>query len=162
MDCSLPGSSVHGIFQVRRLEQVVISSSRGCSWTKDQTCVSCINRQFLYWWATLEAPLGILGESIFLLIWEVGWKKKRKTSWRRRKAKELSGWRKVTKDSLVVQGSWELDVLILSEWSLGRKRNRTHLHESGKLEIILYCWRMCFISVLKYKIKIELMWLPVL
>ena len=31
MDCSLPGSSVHGILQARILEQVVISSSRGSS-----------------------------------------------------------------------------------------------------------------------------------
>ena len=31
MDCSLPGSSVHGIFQARTLEQVAISYSRGSS-----------------------------------------------------------------------------------------------------------------------------------
>ena len=29
MDCSLPGSSVHGIFQAKILERVVISSSKG-------------------------------------------------------------------------------------------------------------------------------------
>ena len=32
MDCSLPGSSVHGIFQTRILEWVVVSSSRRSSW----------------------------------------------------------------------------------------------------------------------------------
>ena len=32
MDCSPPGFSVHGIFQVRILEQVAISYSRGSSW----------------------------------------------------------------------------------------------------------------------------------
>ena len=32
MDCSLPGSSVHGIFQARVLEWVAISFSRGSSW----------------------------------------------------------------------------------------------------------------------------------
>ena len=31
MDCSLPGSSVHGIFQARILEWVAISSSKGSS-----------------------------------------------------------------------------------------------------------------------------------
>ena len=31
MDCSPPGSSIHGIFQARRLEWVVISVSRGSS-----------------------------------------------------------------------------------------------------------------------------------
>ena len=31
MDCSLPGSSVHGIFQARVLEWIAISFSRGSS-----------------------------------------------------------------------------------------------------------------------------------
>ena len=31
MNCSLPGSSVHGILQARILEQVAISFSRGSS-----------------------------------------------------------------------------------------------------------------------------------
>ena len=37
MDCSLPGSSVHGIFQARVLEWVAISFSRGSSWTRSPT-----------------------------------------------------------------------------------------------------------------------------
>jgi len=41
MDCSPPGSSVHGILQTRILEWVAISSSRGSSWPRDRTCVSC-------------------------------------------------------------------------------------------------------------------------
>ena len=36
MDCSPPGSSVHGIFQARLLEQVAISYSRGSSWTRER------------------------------------------------------------------------------------------------------------------------------
>ena len=36
MDCCLPGSSVHGIFQARILECVAISYSRGSSWPRDQ------------------------------------------------------------------------------------------------------------------------------
>ena len=40
MDCSPPGSSVHGILQARILEWVAISSSRGSSRPKDQTPVS--------------------------------------------------------------------------------------------------------------------------
>ena len=39
MDCSLPGSSVHRIFQARVLEWVVISFSRGSSRPRDQTQV---------------------------------------------------------------------------------------------------------------------------
>ena len=57
MDCSLPVSSVHGIFQARRLEWVAISSSRGSTWPRDQTCVSCIGRQILFHWATWEAHI---------------------------------------------------------------------------------------------------------
>ena len=47
LDCSPPGSSVHGISQARVLNQVAISSSRGSSPPRDQThvsCVSCIGR----------------------------------------------------------------------------------------------------------------------
>ena len=36
MNCSLPGSSVHGIFQARILEWVAILFSRGSSPTRDQ------------------------------------------------------------------------------------------------------------------------------
>ena len=51
MDHSLPGSSVHGIFQARILEWVTISSSRGSSQPRDQTCISyasCVDRWVLY------------------------------------------------------------------------------------------------------------------
>ena len=41
MDCSLPDSSVHGIFQARVLEWVAISSSRGSFWPRDWTHISC-------------------------------------------------------------------------------------------------------------------------
>ena len=41
-DCSLPGSSLHGILQARVLEWVAISFSRGSSWPRDRTQVSCI------------------------------------------------------------------------------------------------------------------------
>ena len=42
MDCSLPGSPIHGIFQARILEGVAISSSRWSSQPRDQTQVSRI------------------------------------------------------------------------------------------------------------------------
>ena len=51
MDCSLSGSSVHGILQARTLEWVAIPSSRGSSQPRDQTLVSCISyigRHILY------------------------------------------------------------------------------------------------------------------
>ena len=48
MDCSLPGSSIHGIFQARVLEWIAISFSRGSSRARDRTHVSYIGRQSLY------------------------------------------------------------------------------------------------------------------
>ena len=39
----LPGSSLHGIFQARKLEWVAISFSTGSSWPRDRTCVSCVS-----------------------------------------------------------------------------------------------------------------------
>ena len=48
MDCSLPGSSVHGISQARILEGVLISFSRGSSQPRDGTRIPCIGRSILY------------------------------------------------------------------------------------------------------------------
>ena len=48
MDCSLPGSSVHGIFQARILEWAAISFSKGSSQPRDQTQVSCIVGRCFY------------------------------------------------------------------------------------------------------------------
>ena len=57
MDCSLPCSSIHGIFQARVLECVAISLSRGSSQPKDRTRVSCtVGRRFTLW-ATREVSL---------------------------------------------------------------------------------------------------------
>jgi len=58
MDCNLPGSSVHGISQARILEWVAISSSRGYSWSRDRTHISCIGRRILYHRAAREAQKG--------------------------------------------------------------------------------------------------------
>ena len=55
IDCSLLGSSVHGLSQAKILEWVAIPFSRGPSQPKDQTLISCLGRQILYHWATLEA-----------------------------------------------------------------------------------------------------------
>ena len=57
MVCSPPGSSLHGVSQAGILEWVAISSSRGSSWPRDQTCVSFIGRGILYHWATREGHI---------------------------------------------------------------------------------------------------------
>ena len=55
MDCSLPGSFLHGILQARVLEWVAISFSRVSSRLKDRTQVSCIAGRRFNLWATKEA-----------------------------------------------------------------------------------------------------------
>ena len=56
IDCSPPGSSVHGIFQARILKWVEISFSWGSSQTRDQNWVSCIASGFFTNWASREIP----------------------------------------------------------------------------------------------------------
>ena len=56
MDCSLPGSSLHGILQARVFEWVAISFSRGSSRPRDWICVSHIPGRRFNLWATREAP----------------------------------------------------------------------------------------------------------
>ena len=60
MDCSLPGSSIHGIFQARILELVAISYAKGSSQPRDLTQISCFLHWqedfFFYHYATWEAP----------------------------------------------------------------------------------------------------------
>ena len=46
LDCSSPGSSVHGILQARILEWTAIFFSRRSSWPRDLTPVSCITGGF--------------------------------------------------------------------------------------------------------------------
>ena len=52
MYCSPPGSSVYENLQARILECVAIPYSKGSSWTRDRTHVSCIGKQILYHCAT--------------------------------------------------------------------------------------------------------------
>ena len=61
MNCSPPGSSVHGIFQARILEWVAIFFYRGSSQPRDRTGISCISyvgRQVFFFtsWATEACP----------------------------------------------------------------------------------------------------------
>ena len=71
MDCSPPGSSVHGILQVRILEWVAMPSSRGSSQPRDRTYISyisCIAGRFF----TAEPP-GKPTASLFM------WKKRKES-----------------------------------------------------------------------------------
>ena len=63
-DCSLPGSSVHGILWAKILEWRANPFSRGLSRPRDQTQVSHIAGRLFTIWATMEA----LGGGCFLLL----------------------------------------------------------------------------------------------
>ena len=60
MNCSPPGSSVHGISKARILEWVAIPFSRGSFWHRDWTQVSCIAGRFFTNWANREAQSVLL------------------------------------------------------------------------------------------------------
>ena len=60
IDCSLPGSSVHGISQARTLDWVAISFSGGSSQPRDQTHLSCIGRRIFNHWATREVQFYVI------------------------------------------------------------------------------------------------------
>ena len=59
MDCSLPGSSILGIFQARILEWVAISFSRRSSQPRDWTQVSCTVGRCFTIWATSKVQISM-------------------------------------------------------------------------------------------------------
>ena len=72
--CSPQGSSLHGVLQARKLEWVAVSFSRGSSWPRDWTqvsCVSCIGRRILYHWATWEASVWKLTYTLHVPLTEL-------------------------------------------------------------------------------------------
>ena len=65
VNCCPPGSSVHGILQARILDFVDVTSSRGSSQPRDQTCisyVSYIGSQVLYHYTT-KNPNKLFGQA---------------------------------------------------------------------------------------------------
>ena len=63
MHCGPSDFSVHKIFQARTLEWVAISSSRGFSWPRNWTCISCIGRRILYHCAALKEISALVKET---------------------------------------------------------------------------------------------------
>ena len=57
VDCSLPGSSIHGTLQARILQWVAISFSRGSSRPRDRTPVSRTAGRRFTLWAMMVVPL---------------------------------------------------------------------------------------------------------
>ena len=67
VDCSPPGSSVHGASQARIAEWVAISFSRVSSWPRDQTQI-CIAGRLFTTWANQGSP--VISTLMLLLIWQ--------------------------------------------------------------------------------------------
>ena len=80
MDCSLPGSSVHGILQARILEWVAIPFSRGSSQPSDQTQVSSVVGGFLTIWATREASSSVQFSNCHVWLFVTPWTAARQAS----------------------------------------------------------------------------------
>ena len=64
MDCSPPGSSVHGILQARILERLAISSSRESFQPRDQTFISCIAGGFFTIFSSVQFSHLVVSDSL--------------------------------------------------------------------------------------------------
>ena len=75
MDCSPPGSSLHGFLQARVLEWVAISFSRGSSWPRDRTWVSHIPGRRFNLWAARKALVDytkkIFTTQTIIIVWSL-------------------------------------------------------------------------------------------
>ena len=95
MGCSLPGSSIHGIFQTRTLDRVAISFSSISSWPEDWTQVSVLqadslltelpgNRselvRYSYWWLRGKKNLPPTQET---RVWSLGQDNALEKGWQR-------------------------------------------------------------------------------
>jgi len=77
-DYSLPGSSVHGILQAKLLDWVAVPFSRGSSWPRDQTQVSCTESGFFTVYATigfstLPSPSHLITKTLMALMAILKW-----------------------------------------------------------------------------------------
>ena len=67
MDCSLPGSSVHGIFQVRVLEWVAISFSRGSP--KSKTTHALFTWLIMHWSCDWSCADHVWCHTLIMCLW---------------------------------------------------------------------------------------------
>ena len=83
LDGSLPGSSIHGIFQASVLEWAAVSFSRGSSQTRDWTWVSCIaDRRFTEFFLIVSK---VLSQDVqFFRVASLGGSGRRREVWGRR------------------------------------------------------------------------------
>ena len=129
MDCSLTGSSVHGIFQVRILEWGAISFSRGSSWPRDRTQVSRIAGRRFTIWATSEAHFKLNSESTVLIqyIKKLGPEMGAWLFWSCfPRCKDISGASLMSQTVKSMPAMWETRVLSLGQEDPLEKEMATH------------------------------------
>ena len=150
VDCSLAGSSLHGILQARVLEWVAISFSRVSSQPRDQTRVSCIVGRCFNLWATREAMQDTRVQSLGC---EIPWRRQ----WQPTPVflpGKFHGQR-----SLVDYSLWGCKELDMTEWLTLSLSIYTcpllSLHQTVPKSTILWCFlifiHVIFISPLAYK-----------
>ena len=125
---SLPGSSIHGIFQARILEWVAISPTGGSSWSRDQTEVSHIAGRRFTIWATRET-LPLYNRKKFKMLTP----NKLKLLWKDDKS-ILS----------IIEGTWIIGFWCLSDFFQVRDTLLLIAQDSGTLGIQLaICIQFC-------------------
>ena len=125
MDCSILGSSVHGILHTRILEWIVIPFSRGSSQPRDWTWGLLHCKPILYHWVTREARniVYIIFKSLKILknaIWHLLVKTIIAVGIYRTSCKLMMTY-KDSKIWMMFQGSYNSDMeTILGSWAIGR------------------------------------------
>ena len=132
MDCSPPGSSVHGIFQVRKLEWVAIPYSKGSSSPRDSTCISCTGRQTLYRCSIWSSSINIIREKRCCCLPKIA----DSFSRFRNKACEHSGGRGITDCTSLWSCLFNHEVALVRNWHSLIKENVIWVINSSQLFLI--------------------------
>ena len=139
MDCSLSGSSVHGIFQARVLEWIAISFSRGSSRPRNPTQVSRIAGRRFTIWATRESmvfPVVMYGCGSWTL---------KKAECRRIDVLELWCWRRLLRVPWTARRS---NLSILKEIGIGK-----HLKLTLRMLVLKDCSSLCLGACSEFQVS---------
>ena len=101
------GSSVHGILQARIPEWTAVSFSRGSSWSRGWTQVSCIADRFSTIWATGQSLITQLSLNVGLGVLKVHtWQNQAQIRPMRAKVQRARHWMKCERTQLLENSHW--------------------------------------------------------